>query len=127
MGRKKASRPVISTSERVLRERALRAKYQRRRPSLSSLVSSGDYTAPVPQSEVLSLMRFAARIKARRQEMRISLAQLAALTGIDKAALSRLENGQAENPTYSTLNRVANALNKRLCLVLEDDGPGRTR
>jgi DNA-binding Xre family transcriptional regulator len=126
MRRKKTTKSKSRSTQQLERERKLREKYQRERPSLSSLVKTGDYYPPVSQAEVLALMKFAARIKERRQQLHLSLAELAARTGIDKAALSRLENGQAENPTYSTLNRVAKALQKRLRLVLEDNRPHRS-
>ncbi len=51
----------------------------------------------------------------------MSLTALSEVSGIDKAALSRLESGQVENPTYHTLERVAAALGKRLRLALEED------
>jgi transcriptional regulator with XRE-family HTH domain len=54
----------------------------------------------------------------------MSLTQLAKATGIDKAALSRLESGLVDNPTISTLDRVAKALGKRLRLALEDGSVG---
>jgi hypothetical protein len=38
--------------------------------------------------------------------------------------LSRLEDGQNANPTISTLMRYADALGKRLMIVLADTSPG---
>jgi transcriptional regulator with XRE-family HTH domain len=57
--------------------------------------------------------------------LEMSLSELAAATGIDKAALSRLESGQAANPTYNTLARIAKALGKRVQLALVDEGAAR--
>jgi len=67
------------------------------------------------------MMQFAARIKARRETLNLSLTELSNRCGIDRAALSRLENGQIENPTLGTLERVAHALRQRLTLVLVDE------
>lgn len=67
-------------------------------------------------------MEFAAAIKQIRQELEMSLSDVSEISGIDRAALSRLESGYVDNPTFSTLERVANALGKRLRLALEDDG-----
>jgi DNA-binding Xre family transcriptional regulator len=121
MSKKRAYRNERRTQGQVARDRALREKYQSERPSLESLVASGEYSAPLPQGEFLSLMEFASAIRAIRQRLEMSLSDLSEVSGIDKAALSRLESGQAENPTYSTLERVANALGKRLRLALEDE------
>ncbi len=121
MAKKPTSRTNVRTPEQIERDRQLRAKYQATRPSLADLQASSDYLPPVTQGELLEMMDFAMRIKARRQQLDLSLADLAAKTGIDKAALSRLENGQVENPTFSTLERIAKALNQRLRLVLEDE------
>ena len=114
------------STEEVQRDAAVRQKYQTEKPSLDRIKSKADYTEALPQSEYLSLMGFAAAVRGLRHELRLSLTDLAEISGIDKAQLSRLESGQAENPTYSTLDRIATALNKRLKLVL-DDGPVETR
>ena len=45
---------------------------------------------------------------------------MAERSGIDKASLSRLENGLYPNPTVNTLARYARAIGKRLVLDLED-------
>jgi len=118
---KRTVRQRARTSAEVEQDRALRAKYQSQRPSLENLVASGDYTDPIPQGEYLTLMGFAVAVRSIRNQMNLSLTDLAELSGIDKAALSRLESGQVENPTYATLERIAKSLHKRLRLVLEDE------
>ena len=45
---------------------------------------------------------------------------LSDMTGMDRAAISRLENGQLGNPTISTMNRCAEALGKRVVASLVD-------
>jgi len=49
-----------------------------------------------------------------RKKAGMSLAAVSELSGIDRAALSRLENGRQSNPTVSTLYRYAAALGKEL-------------
>jgi DNA-binding Xre family transcriptional regulator len=120
MAKTRTHRKSLRSPEEIDRDRELRAKY-RGRPTLAELAASGEYTTPIKQGELLALMHFAACIKARRQELNISLADLAALSGIDKSALSRLENGLAGNPTIGTLERIARSLKTRLRLALEDD------
>jgi len=120
MGKKRVVRKAVRSSEEVKRDKVLRAKFQRLRPSLEDLVESGEYSAALPQGELLSLMEFAAAIKATRKAMGLSLAAVAESSGIDKAAISKLESGYIENPTYSTLERIANALGKHVKLALDD-------
>jgi transcriptional regulator with XRE-family HTH domain len=58
--------------------------------------------------------------------MGLSLADVAERTGIDKAALSRLETAQNMNPTVSTLCRYANSLGKRWKWILEEEAEARS-
>ena len=51
-----------------------------------------------------------ARLKARRLQDGVSLAELATRTGIAKPNLSRLENNVRSSPTLETLHRYARAL-----------------
>ncbi len=44
------------TGEQVERDRAVRARFQAEKPSLDSLVASGEFTAPIAQGEFLSLL-----------------------------------------------------------------------
>lgn len=50
-------------------------------------------------------------MKFRRREMRLSLADVAKLTGLSKAHVWDLESGRATNPTIATLNLLGKALN----------------
>ena len=58
--------------------------------------------------------------KSLRVSSGLSLADMTAQTGMDRAALSRLENGVAVNPTINTLARYAQALGKRVELRVVD-------
>jgi transcriptional regulator with XRE-family HTH domain len=51
-------------------------------------------------------------LKKAREETGLSLAQIAKRSGIDKAALSRLENGRHDNPTLETILRYLSAIGK---------------
>ncbi len=51
-----------------------------------------------------------------RLERKMTQAQLAKKLGMKQAAIARLESGKA-NPTFSTLSRVAKALDKKIALV----------
>jgi transcriptional regulator with XRE-family HTH domain len=50
----------------------------------------------------------------------LSLDEVAARSGIDKAQLSRLENGKVPDPRPSTLARYSRAIGRRLAWSLED-------
>ena len=58
-------------------------------------------------------------LKAERIQQGLSLADIQQRSGIEKPNLSRLENETA-NPTVATLIRYAEALGKRLMIVLAD-------
>ena len=55
-----------------------------------------------------------------RESAGLSLDDVASRSGIDKAQLSRLENGKVHDPRSSTLARYARAIGKRLAWSLED-------
>jgi transcriptional regulator with XRE-family HTH domain len=117
-------KPVrISPADRE-RHRELRERFQREKPSLEQLVSSGEYNEPIPMGEHLSIRQAVFALREAREQAGLSLADVAERSGIDEAALSRIETGQHPNPTVSTLCRYAGALGKRWVWGLEDDREG---
>lgn len=114
--------PIQHHSSPVEREqeKRLRDRFQRERPTINELMATGDYSEPTPQGEILQQMRLASRLKELRTTAEVSLTELSSRTGMDKAALSRLENGIADNPTLSTLERYLRALGKRLRIEIDD-------
>ncbi len=60
------------------------------------------------------LARALAALRAERVRQGLSLSDLSARTGIDRATLSKLETGKVPNPTVGTLRTLAHALHKRL-------------
>jgi transcriptional regulator with XRE-family HTH domain len=117
---KRLGRPA-RTAEEVARHKAIRERFQRERPSLEQLISSGEYNDPLPMGEYLSIRQAVFALKKAREAAGLSLADVAERTGIDKAALSRIETGQHMNPTVSTLCRYAHAVGKRWKWVLEEE------
>ena len=91
-------------------------------PVPPSIVSSS-----LSQAEYWDLRKAVLRLKQLREEAGLSLADVAERTGIDRAAICRLENGQHQNPTIGTLNRYADALGKRLSFQVVDVGKDRRR
>ena len=59
-------------------------------------------------------------LRDERERQGLSLADINARTGIDRAALPRLESNQDANPTLATLERYAEAIGKQLIVLLSD-------
>ena len=53
-------------------------------------------------------------LRAERERQGLSLADVAERTGIDRAAIHKLEIGANTNPTQATLTRYAGALGARI-------------
>ena len=118
--RTRIQRPRQQTAEQAAAERAKRTRFQREKPGLAELLASGNYSAPLSQAEYWDLRKAVLRLKQLREEAGLSLADVAKRTGIDRAAICRLENGQHQNPTIGTLNRYADALGKRVSIQVVD-------
>lgn len=69
---------------------------------------------------VASLEHVMQALKAERERQGLSLADMKEHTGIDRAALSRLESGQHPNPTIATLMRYAQALGKTIEVIVSE-------
>jgi DNA-binding phage protein len=67
-----------------------------------------------PLRQVLSALR------TERERQGLSLADINERTGIDRAALSRLENNEDANPTLTTLERYAEAVGKQMVVLLSE-------
>ncbi len=63
-------------------------------------------------------------LKATREALGLTLADIKARTGIEKGNLSRLENAPNPNPTIETLTRYADAVGKELVITLVDKAQG---
>ena len=71
-------------------------------------------------------MDFAGRIRAERKARHMSQEALARQAGMSLRALNGLERGEAVDPHYSTLARLADALNISVGDLLEEPGlPGK--
>lgn len=71
----------------------------------------------VRTKQVPAIEKTAISIKTTRQKAGLSQLELAGLTGINQADISKIECGLA-NPSLSTLERIANALKKELVINL---------
>jgi DNA-binding XRE family transcriptional regulator len=98
------------------RIKQIRERFQTEKPTPEQLLASGDMESPVSQTAFLAAWQAVDALKKARREAGLSLAQVAARGGLDKATLSRLEAGQHINPTIDTLCRYALALGRKLAL-----------
>lgn len=72
------------------------------------------------KKEGTPLRQVLAALKAERQRQGLSLADINERTGIDRGALSRLENNEDANPTLTTLERYAQAVGKQMVVILTE-------
>jgi DNA-binding XRE family transcriptional regulator len=113
-------RPRNQTPEQVAAELALRQRFQQEKPSLQDLVERGDISTVFTMEEYWELCKTFAALKALREQQALSISDLAERTGLDRTMISRLENGQIDNPTIATVTRYAKALGKRVVVSLVD-------
>jgi DNA-binding XRE family transcriptional regulator len=115
----KMIRKPARSAKDLARLQAVRERFQREKPSLESLKSSSEYDV-VRQGDYFDLVRALSELKKARERKNLSLAEVARRSGIDKAALSRLENGLNANPTLKTLEVIARSIGVRIRLAVEE-------
>jgi ribosome-binding protein aMBF1 (putative translation factor) len=98
-------------------ERAIRDALERERREQGKIATTD---VPIDPEDAIATARFIGGLRQRREQAGLSLGDLADRSGMDKATLSRLENGWYPNPTINTLARYARGIGKRLVLDLED-------
>jgi DNA-binding XRE family transcriptional regulator len=110
------------TAEERAREQSLRAKLQKEKPSLEDLVRAGecDPDAVMTMGMYFDVQAALQALKQERERCRLSISDVAARSGLDRAVVSRLENGKQDNPTVATLMRYAAAVGKRFLWSYQD-------
>lgn len=112
------------TIRRIVRDRTLTpeesAKYRKVRQEVATelpelMARHEERMAALDQLDAL-----VGQLKAAREELGLSLADITRLTGMDRSAISKLETGKRGNPTIETLIRYAEAVGKRLMVSLAD-------
>jgi transcriptional regulator with XRE-family HTH domain len=63
-----------------------------------------------------------ARLRAAREDAKLSTRQLAAAVGVNSSQISRLERGTVGSPNIELLSRIANTLHLSLASVLDHAG-----
>lgn len=107
-------RPRVQTPEQKAAEQAIRERFQHDKPSLQDLVDGGDIDQVYSMGEYWELRKTFSALKSLREQQGLSISDMAERTGMDRAMISRLENGQLDNPTLATVGRYAKALGKRV-------------
>ena len=110
------------TAEERDREKVLRDKLQQERPSLEDLVRNGtcDPDAVMTMGMYFDVQKALQSLKRERVRCGLSIGDVAVRSGLDRAVVSRLENGKQDNPTVATLMRYAAAIGKRFLWSYED-------
>jgi ribosome-binding protein aMBF1 (putative translation factor) len=115
--RVEAIRAKNRTPEARAAEARVREVLDREYRETGTIATTGDGTTMWDQ---VAFRRFVMGLRRERERLGLSLADVAERAKIDKAALSRLENGQQLNPTVNTLARYAQALGKSVTYGLTD-------
>ncbi len=110
MSAKRIHRKIERTAEQQRELENIREQLQRERPGLEDLLAKDDAEEAVSQGEYLDLRTMLAALKKHRERRGLSLADAATRSGMDRAAICRLENGVYANPTVDTLYRYAQAI-----------------
>ncbi len=115
---KRIHRKIQRTAEHQQEIEAVRGRFRRERPSLRKLRDSGDVSEVVTQGEYVGLLAMLAALKRHRAAIGLSLADVAERCGMDRSAVSRLENGVYLNPTLDTLYRYAAAIGAEITFTV---------
>lgn len=110
--------------KRIIRDRRLTpeesAKYKLIREQVAAELPDLIARHHERMATIDQLQALLGQLKTAREAKGLSLADLTEITGMDRSALSKLENGQRANPTVETLMRYAEAVGKRLVVALAD-------
>jgi DNA-binding XRE family transcriptional regulator len=98
----------------------VRECYQRDKPAPQQLLAEGGHKEFVPLGKFIFLHQVMASLKKERERQGLTLADLSDRTGVDQAALSKLETGSHGNPTMETIYRIALARGKVIACNVQD-------
>lgn len=112
-------RKIERTPEEQAALKADRERYQRERLSQDEIRGSSDHDGPYRNIDVRALLATLGILKDERNRLGLSLEDVSARCGMDKAALSRLETGKVLNPTLGTIWKYAYALGMKVNLSAE--------
>ena len=106
-----------ATVEEQERHKRIRAQIQEELPDIKQRAKQKLAEA---MQRGIAIQHTMAVLKSERVKKGLSLSDMKARTGIERSTLSRLENNAAANPTINTLTRYADAVGKKVFVVLAD-------
>ncbi len=114
MSAKRIHRKIERNPDQGRRLREIRDHFQQDRPSPEELLARGDAAEFVSLGEYLDLRGAVLALRKQREQLGLSLADVSQRCGMDRSAISRLENGIHVNPTVDTLYRYASAIGAQI-------------
>lgn len=114
----KKSRRIVRTLSPEEREKYRQLAEQIDREEKDEIIAKARQYRAEHDAVIASLEHVMQALKVERERQGFSLADMKERTGIDRAALSRLESGQHPNPTIATLMRYAQALGKTIEVIV---------
>ena len=112
---KQITRDHKLTPEEATKYRKIRQEIELEKPEI--IIKAHQARRDARRKQLAAVMQ---SLKAAREAKGLSLADVYQLTGIDRSALSKLENVTNENPTIETLLRYAEIVGKRLEIQVLD-------
>jgi DNA-binding phage protein len=103
------------TPEEAAKYRKIRAEVELEKPEI--IAKAQQTRSEARRQQLTAIMK---ELKAAREAKGLSLADIFQRTGMDRSALSKLENVTNENPTIDTLLRYAEVVGKRLQIQVLD-------
>jgi ribosome-binding protein aMBF1 (putative translation factor) len=114
MNGKRVQKKIAWTDEDRQRHRKVRELFKDK-PTIDQLVASGELSGhTIPMGLYMETLQLLHDLKKARETAGLSLADLAQRTGMDKAVLSKMENGRHGIPTLPSLARYAKAVGMQL-------------
>jgi DNA-binding XRE family transcriptional regulator len=98
---------------------AIRERFQRERPALEQLVTSGEFEPSISQGEYWDMVEMVVALHREREAAGLDRDTVAGRMGIDSDSLARLETGK-EDPALDLLRKYAAAVGKQIVLTLTD-------
>jgi len=103
------------TPEEAAKYRKIREEIESEKPEI--IAKAQRARSEARRRQLTAIMH---ELKAAREAKGLSLADIHDRTGIDRSAISKLENVTNENPTIDTLLRYAEVVGKRLQIQVLD-------
>ncbi len=112
---KQITRDRKLTPEEAAKYRKIREEVELEKPGIIAKAQQARNEAR--RQQLAAIMQ---ELRAAREAKGLSLADINERTGIDRSAISKLENVTTENPTIDTLLRYAEVVGKRLQIQVVD-------